>query len=319
MVFSFGSIIKIKWSLRAVFILLIWTLCIAKVYAQPQLVSSSEQELGYGLAWTVSHPESEGESYLMGAVHLASASYYPLVSSALSAFDRSDILLIEADDSLISLEDRQSLLEQYGLYPEGETYSDHLSSSLVDQIDILFASLGVANAQERLARYKPGLLGVTLAALQAQMLGYSSELGIDHYFIEKAKGHKEIRGIETVEFQLKLLDELPLSEEVFQDALIDMADFETQWAEIEQAWRDRDAAGLYERVIGQGLKDFPRLEAYFNILFFERNIGMADAFIECAQVSTCFMVVGAGHLVGEQSVVDLLRQQGYEIRQHGVD
>ena len=42
---------------------------------------------------------------------------------------------------------------------------------------------------------------------------------------------------------------------------------------------------------------------------------MADAAERCAKAGHCFMVVGAAHLVGPESVVSVLEQRGYRIEQ----
>jgi len=50
-------------------------------------------------------------------------------------------------------------------------------------------------------------------------------------------------------------------------------------------------------------------------MFDERNAGMANRIREYLNSGKgdYFVVVGAGHLLGEGSMVDLLQQQGYQV------
>lgn len=278
-------------------------------------IAAFAQAENRGLAWELSSKDGAQKAYLMGAVHLANSSFYPLSRAVLDGYEESDVLMVELDDSLVDPQTQQALIERYAYYPEGVSYKDHLSPALVDQVDVMFASLGIADASEIFSRYKPGLLGVTLAALQAQVLGYSVEYGIDNYFLEKARYRKKIEELESFEFQIKLITELPSDEQSFSDALLNMADFESEWQGLERAWKQGDASLMYELAIGEGLRDFPSLANYYELLFFKRNVKMAEQLERCFSEQICFMVVGAGHLVGPSGVVDLLQQMGYELKQ----
>jgi uncharacterized protein YbaP (TraB family) len=268
-----------------------------------------------GLAWELSSEDGASKGYLMGAMHLANSSFYPLNPSVLKGFDASSVLMVELDDSRIEPEEQQRLLEKYAYYPEGVSYRDHMSEALADKVEVMFSSLGVEGADTIFARYKPGLLGVTLAAVQAQALGYSVQYGIDSYFLEKGRFHKKIEELESFEFQMSLIAALPSDEESFGDALLNMADFESEWRGLENAWKEGRADELYRLAIGDGLRDFPSLEAYYDLLFFKRNIKMADKIGQCIQTDICFVVVGAGHLVGPNGLVDLLERKGFALKQ----
>ena len=190
-----------------------------------------------------------------------------------------------------------------------------MSGPLADQIEVMFSSLGVDGAGAIFARYKPGLLGVTLAAVQAQALGYSAQYGIDSYFLEKGRFHKKVEELESFEFQISLIADLPSDDKTFGDALLNMADFQTEWRGLENAWKEGNADELYRLAIGDGLKDFPGLAEYYDLLFFKRNIQMAQKIAQCVQGELCFVVVGAGHLVGPKGLVDLLERKGFVLTQ----
>lgn len=276
------------------------------------LVAASHAQ---GLAWKLTHKDSEKEAYLLGAFHMANSSFYPLSPTVLDGYAQADVLVVEADEDLLTPEQTQSLVERYGKYPEGEHYRDHLPENLVEQIEAMFVSLGLTNPDQLFGSYRPGLLGVTLAAVQAQALGYSADYGIDSYFLQKARYRKPIEEIEGLAFQIELLSKLPLTDQNFSDALVNMTDFEADWKNMEQAWKAGDAQGLYAQAIGDTLRDFPSLSGYYQTLFFDRNKVMADYAQDCIQTKVCFIVVGAGHLVGPNSVIELLEQRGFSASQ----
>ena len=268
-----------------------------------------------GLAWELKSADGTQTAFLVGSVHLANASFYPLNPSIMDAFERAEVLLVEADETLLTPQQQQALISKYALYPEGQSYTDHLPKQVVDQVEVMFESLGVVDPASMFSRYRPGMLGVTLAAVQAQALGYTAEYGLDNYFIEKARYKKTIQEIEGLEFQIKLIADLPVTGELFRDALLDMSDFETEWKGLEQAWKKGDSKRMYELAIGSALRDFPRLNEYYETLFFDRNVGMVAKAEQCMARSICFVLVGAGHLVGQRGMVDLFEAKGFQARQ----
>lgn len=259
--------------------------------------------------------ERDGQTgYLFGSVHFGDASFYPLNAAALKAFDASNVLVVEIDDSTITPDAQQEMLVKYGLYPDGETLAEHLSPRNKALMEELLAEFGIPF--EAIAQYRPGFVATTLMANQAQKLGYSSELGIDRFFMTLARGKKTIRAIETFEFQMQLLSRMPEDEAVLHESLRNMKDYERLWAEMISAWKTGDAERLYETSIGEDLKAHPELAPYYDILFFDRHPSMVSSAEQCiASKERCFIVVGAGHLVGERGIVTELRKKGYTVSQ----
>jgi uncharacterized protein YbaP (TraB family) len=273
-------------------------------------VSSSHAQ-DRGLAWRISLGDTE--AHAVGALHLADQSFYPLNPNIIYAFDQSDVLLVEVDDSSVTDAQKQALLQKYAIYPDGQTIYDHLPTQLIEQIDAMFVSFGLS--VEMVKNYRPSMVGVTLSALQGQALGYSAQYGLDTYFIDRARFKKKIQEIETFESQMKLLSDLPSNEQVLRDAFFDMADYEHTWNTMMNTWKRGDAQEMYRVAIGDAMKDFPSLTEYYEMLFFERNVTMTQALKTCMQKSKCLLVVGAGHLVGPRGVLDLMQQEGAKVTQ----
>lgn len=265
-----------------------------------------------GLIWRY---EKDGQmSYLLGAVHFANADFYPLSKATMAAFDQSDVLLVEVDDQSIPVDQQQALLRQYGLYPNNETLSDHLKPETLELMDALLSEFNIPLAN--LQRYRPGMIAVTLAALQAEKMGYRADKGIDQYFLQKARHHKPIRQIENFAFQMELLSKLPGDDAILQESFRDMRDYKRMWKDMMAAWLVGDGETLYHIAIGQALQESPSLAPFFNVLFFDRHPRMVTSAEQCIRnKEICFVVVGSGHLVGDKGMVEELKRRGYRVTQ----
>lgn len=265
-----------------------------------------------GLAWHYQSGTHEG--YLLGSVHFADSSFYPLPAAILNAYESARELVVEVDDSLVSADEQQRLLQRFGLYPEGQSLATQLSKSTLTHISKLLAEFNLTLSDVN--NYRPGMLAITLTALQAGKLGYSAEQGLDRYFMQKARYRKRVTQIETFQSQMALLAQLPESDALLRDSFENMADYAQQWNATMEAWKAGDGLALYNATIGAALAEHPDLKPYFDVLFFDRHPKMLNVAQQCAlQDRGCFIVVGAGHLVGPNGLVRALRDNGYQLTQ----
>ena len=81
------------------------------------------------------------------------------------------------------------------------------------------------------------------------------------------------------------------------------------------AWKSGDAQEM-ESVLSRGMAKEPGMSSVWDKLLYERNKNMAikmENFLTTTE--TWFVVVGAGHLVGDRGIVELLRARGYAVNQ----
>ena len=94
-----------------------------------------------------------------------------------------------------------------------------------------------------------------------------------------------------------------------------LADIDSQALNIETlaaAWRTGDTATM-EKLMTDGFDEAP---AIAERLLYERNRNWIAPIERClAEDARCFIVVGAAHLVGSESVVALLRARGHTVGQ----
>jgi hypothetical protein len=120
--------------------------------------------------------------------------------------------------------------------------------------------------------------------------------------------------LETIDFQIALLSGLAGTEEesFLRQTLKDIEVIETMLPAMVSAWKAGDAA-RFEADVLISFKDYP---AMYDRFLAQRNkqwVGFIEQLL--AQGGTTLVVVGAGHLVGPDNLVQLLKDKGYTIEQ----
>ena len=126
---------------------------------------------------------------------------------------------------------------------------------------------------------------------------------------------KPIGGLETLEAQLRVLDETPMDEQMvgLADFLDRPQDMPAKLDELHQAWRSGDAATLESLTRLQMLEKTPETYRTVNI---ERNdawLPQLQAMLQAPGDDDVLVVVGALHLLGDDGLVEKLRAQGYQV------
>jgi uncharacterized protein YbaP (TraB family) len=255
----------------------------------------------------------KGTVYLLGSIHLLNRDKFPLDSRIEEAFDRSDVLAVETNVRDGSGKERQRRLLQGALYPGDDTIENHISKETLDLLRRRFPDLSL----DRVGRIKPWALAMTIAVLEYRKLGLDYDYGVDVYFLDKAGNGKQIRELERPDSVIAMLN--GFSDE-YQDlflryTLLDLETVGEQTDRIIRAWEGGDAATM-EKILLENVHEHPGLMPVFDALFFQRNGKMAAKIEEyLKEGGEFFVVVGAGHLVGEKGIVELLRRKGFSVEQ----
>ena len=261
-------------------------------------------------------------AYVLGSIHLGSADFYPLTPEIETAFEESPTLLVEIDLSDPEVvQEVEGLTLAEGLYPDGETLWDNISPETAESLNAFCDELGIPSAacNETFATLEPWLASLTSGVLPMMMQGFDMESGVDTYFLNKAKEtDKEIVEIENVIDQVNLFsDEPPELMEIYLkegiDYLIENPDF---FQSLVDEYVEGDVAGLTELFEASVDTDTPEIADFERKLLQDRNVIMADAVEQTlGDDEPAFVVVGVAHLLGEESVIDLLEERGYEVTQ----
>ncbi|MFQ5597098.1 MAG: TraB/GumN family protein [Nitrospiria bacterium] len=268
-----------------------------------------------GLVWEVESDHSKVT--LLGSIHVAKPSLYPLPRHIEKAFEASDTLVVEADIAQNDAEakDQGASIIRAGLYPAHHSLTNQLSPTTYGALKSSFESLGMDI--HSFHRFKPWVSAFVLTGAQSKKLGFEPEFGIDFHFLKKARGRKKIRELEGLTTQVRHLNAFSSREQeaFLLYTLASMALLETQIEELFSAWSRGDA-----RFIDQMTKAsfFSRsaLSGVAEKLITRRN-ALMTAKIETylREGGNYFVVVGAGHLVGTEGIVQLLQAKGYRVKQ----
>jgi uncharacterized protein len=263
--------------------------------------------------WEISSETTQ--LYLLGSVHVASQDLYPLDSAIENAFNSAGYLVVEINANNVTQEYGMEMLLKYGTYTDGSGFKNHVSAELYNQLNELFLNHGYS--LDSLNNFRPFVIYSVMSELVGEDLGYSSTYGIDFYYMDKAaKIDKTVKELETFEFQLNLLSSIP-DESIIEAIAYDIENPETEkdLENIFSAWLDGDVAGLEEFALKPFVDD-PDLAPYYEAFYKNRNHNMLQKIEEyLASNDIHFVVVGAGHLVGEDGLINLLQNKGYQIEQ----
>lgn len=258
----------------------------------------------------------KGTLYLLGSIHFGAATMYPLPSIMTSTFNRSDALVVEANILNIDPRSTAQLVAEKALYRDGATLEQQLSATTWQRLKETAATLNLP--VEMLNQQKPWFVSMTLTALALNRFGYSEALGIDRHFLDQAQGQKKIIELESVEWQLSLLAQLTPQEQaaMLEETLGELKDGKPFFERMLRAWKKGDADAIQALFDESALK-VPGAGRINQLMIIDRNRSMTKRLEKLAnQGGHYFVVVGAGHLAGDEGIIALLKQRGYRVSQY---
>lgn len=265
--------------------------------------------------WEVTRPGAPDKPlYLTGSVHLGRPGQFVFPPSMEAALARSQALVVELDPDKAPPQQTQQLVMSLGLFTPPDTLSAHLSPETRALLPEALQRVGLPSAA--VERMRPWLVSITISVLEMQKAGYSEAGGIDRLLLTKSRGSKRIVELETLEGQMHMLAGFPdeLQDLMLREQLKNSEMTAVSMAQVATAWEGGDPDVLAKVLFTQ--KDDPVYKPFYEALFFARNRQMADkmaALVDSPE--THFVVVGAGHLVGEGGLLDLMARKGFQVRQ----
>ena len=166
-----------------------------------------------------------------------------------------------------------------------------------------------------LDRFAPWFVAVTLMQLELENRGFTAELGVEQTLTRRAVAdHKPISGLETAQQQFQTFSRLSLPQQkrMLLMTLDETAQLDTEIDKLLAAWRGGDIESL-TKTLSEEYERFPEL---YGPLTENRNRAWVTQLVDLLDDDDDYLVVvGALHLVGRNSVIDLLEQRGYDVVQ----
>ena len=291
---------RIAFCLTAVFLLL---LCGSTLKAQGTA--------GKSCLFRVTAPGST--MYLLGSIHFMRDSSYPLKDTIERAFAVSSNVVFEVDMATMDSPDTQAMMLSQSVFTDGNTLEKSLSSTTYRELAEKTEQFGLN--VKMLDNFKPWSVAMTLIGLKLNQMGFDPAKGIDRYFYAKARNAgKRTFGLETLNYQIGIFSGLSMREQdlLVEQTLNDFDTMESEMGEMLMSWTNGDVGNL-ERMLLKSFVDYPGLYQKFLVRRNRNWLSQLELFL--GQRKTWFVVVGAGHLLGQDGLVNLLRAQGYTVEQ----
>lgn len=269
------------------------------------------------LLWKVSGGNTFKPSYLFGTIHLETAQYIDSVPGLRAAIADVDVVYGEIlKDSLVSNNLVMKMASRL-IAPADSTIDRLLTEDEYQLVDSVVRNymMGLVGL-DRLAKLKP--LAVTNQLNMMQMQKYFPEQmgiagGLDAAIQEAGQAlGKHIDGLETVEMQIEMLFGTPL--DVQAQELVDFCRKDKIIVDISKnlcdAYHAQDLAAIENMI---AVDEDQEMKEKMEKLAYERNRNWMDRITMTLPVQSVLIAVGVAHLVGDQGLISLLREQGYTV------
>ena len=270
------------------------------------------------LLWKVSGNGLSRPSYIMGTYHFAPASMMEKIPGMQQALEGCDVVVGEIEKESMMSAEAQAKMAQAMIAPLDSTLDKLFSPedlAIVEQVfDKYFGAMGVKLSQMNML--KPNAISVQMQAMQAVKYfpNFNQNELIDLAVQTAANemGRPSI-GLETIEEQIELLFNGQLSEQA--EGLLEACKkddlFTVQSSALVEAYMAQDLNRI-EAVFTDpelGGENAEEMEA----LIYDRNRSWAEKLHKMMPERAALVCVGAGHLPGDQGLLQLLRNRGYTV------
>ena len=250
-------------------------------------------------------------TYIGGTCHVLRESDYPLPEEFSRAYNNSDIIVFETEIDKLNSPEIQEMIMRKGMYDNNLSLDKVLSPQTYDLLRRYCEDSGIPVLS--LNKLKPSMAVLTLLALELQKLGVN-QTGVDSHFYRKATTEgKKIEGLESVKEQMEFVLSMGEGNEddFIEHSIKDLKKTSQIINELIAAWRLGDEDKLHRIFVSQMKRDYPNL---YKTLLAERNRKWLPEFERYLQTPQKELVlVGVGHLVGDDGIIEQLKKRGYRI------
>ena len=303
------------------------TCCMAWLVACSESSLLPEVPVDWGdnhFLWKVSDENSS--VWLLGSIHVANASFYPLPTVIDSAFAAASELAVEINTSdEYVMNELQWLMTRHGMIIDG-TLHDRLPVTLWYSLDSLCAAWNLPVSTFESMR--PWLAASTISTYAYMQAGLKTEYGIDNVLMKEATNSgKPIISLETAQEQVEALAGTTVSDSMgicmLKSVLRELPGVKAMMSNLIKAWKTGDDELLNRLLAEDHVEDYTPsevllMEEFEQRLLVNRNIKMADSVASFLRDDrNVFVVVGAAHLAFEAyNVIENLRNRGYLVKRY---
>ena len=252
--------------------------------------------------------------FLMGSIHVLQKSHYPLPTALEEAYKKCEVVVFEIDQKEMETTEVQQMFLRLGTYPPSTSLDKHLSETTLVAFNDYLATIQLPFAIFK--QFKPAYCALVITMMEFERLGFLANYGLDQYYAEKAThdGKKQL-ALETAAFQFNLFfNQKAIPQDIFlAQTLKEIKELPIIAASMEKSWTTGNSADLY-KLLSASFSQYPQ---FYKVLITDRNKRWVPRLLQimAEEKKNVLVVVGAGHLVGPESVVELLQGRGYRVKQ----
>jgi uncharacterized protein YbaP (TraB family) len=254
--------------------------------------------------------DSDSTIYLIGTMHLLKHETEWNKTKVLGALAASSALWLEVADPTNEAA-ALPLIQRYGLDRES-TLSSKLNRVQQEKLNKVAEQYHVP--MSNLEPMQPWMAAMILTEVPLQSAGYDPNAGLDMILKAAAeKSRTQVLGLETIEDQVRFLAELPAQVQIgfLENTLDDVSKGLALVEVLAKAWVNGDTKTINELVVAEVKSKQP--EVYQRLLV-QRNVQWSEKIAELLKRPGVQLVaVGAGHLVGDDSVQAQLLKRGIRV------
>lgn len=288
------------------YVIVIMLICfgIAGCHAQ-QEHSFIKQNNNNTLLWQVSGNGLKHPSFLFGTFHLLCKDDIHFSNQLKEAVKASNEIYMELD-----MDDPSTLLGGllYMNMKNGKKLSDLYTPEEYKKLQAYFTD-SLNTPIMMLQRAKPYFL---VALIYPKMMNCQSPAGVEEELLKIAKeDKKEIKGLETIQFQASVFDSIPYewqAKELLKN-IDSFSVYKNEFDEMIHLYKNQQLDSMQNLV---GASEFGS-EKYEDLLLNDRNKKWVKELNEIMKTESVFVAVGAGHLAGNEGLINLLKKEGYKV------
>jgi len=255
------------------------------------------------LLFKVSENGMQHPVYIFGTIHVFPSSKFFIDDLVLEKLQKSEKLVLEIDLSNPNLMAEMVPL----LSMQGKSLKDLLTPEEFEIADRFFTD-SLAMPLALFENMKPLFISTMIIPflIGEEVFSYEEYLKTQAQSFGLAMG-----GLETVEEQMGYIDRISLEDQarMFMEQFRDISKTRSTLNELISIYMLNDAQVIYDF----GKEHSAELPEFSEYLLAERNQNWIPQIIQFGAEQPTFVAVGAGHLGGENGVINLLRKAGFRV------
>ncbi len=251
--------------------------------------------------------------YLFGSVHLLPDGSDWQRRDLQAAFDEVGTVFFEIPDTNKANLEASVLQRQYGVYESGDRLSNHLDSAMQNHLSA--AAYNVNLTPDKLEIFKPWIVADMLAIAAAEDAGLYAKNSVDaHLRAQAIQAGKAIKTLDDMHSYIEAVALQPdwVQIQSLEDTVRKFSTLADDFKSVNRAWIVGNTELLTRDMLDVAREKSPEMYA---ALFTNRTAKWSktlDAYLQGDD--TALVVVGIGHLLGEDGLPVRLTELGYDVQ-----